>query len=268
MNRISRGRQIWRKLFEQGLGVTIPRPFFLSKPIFNCSAEDIEGDLRRWETGWGSRTRQPDIIRREVDVPEGVKRCEASLPALCLLPGGRWLISGFDDGSVWYFDLSHHETSSAGNLQRKLLIPSPFKGTQHDGSRIQVRLSVDFSSHEALGDSSITHHLQQFNLAVVACPKAWKTGATHVDVWQVLVPDGNEQTGGIRLGDHLSSFTEIATSSLEDCSLLGPALAYSLGIAPARCVVIVNWAEANGRSQEAIQRRYLPRLGMSVCDSS
>ncbi|KAH6911995.1 hypothetical protein BKA70DRAFT_1559498 [Coprinopsis sp. MPI-PUGE-AT-0042] len=262
MDRISRGSQIWRNLFVRNLGVTIPRPFFLSKPLKECSAGDIESDLRRWEIGWGPRTRRPNIIKREVDTPGDLKRYAVSLPAVCLLPGGRWLIAAFEDGSVWSFDLSQQETSPA-NLERKLLIPSPYKGTQHDGSRIQVRLSIDFTSSEALGESSRTHHLEQFNLAVIACPKVWKTAVTHVDVWQVHIPYGDGQESEMRLGDHLSSFTEIGTSALEDCSLLGPALAYSLGTAPARCVVIVNWSEANGKSKDAIQRRYLPHLALN-----
>ncbi|KAH6911997.1 hypothetical protein BKA70DRAFT_1559499 [Coprinopsis sp. MPI-PUGE-AT-0042] len=261
LNRISRGRHIWRNLFLTNLGTTIPRPFFLSKPLKDCSAGDIEADLRRWELGWRPRSRRPKIIERQVECVGDVERCRVNLPTLCMVPGGRWLIGGYEDGSIWQFDLSNHDPPS-GSITRKLLIPSPFKDTPLDGSPIQLRLSIDFSSCEALGKSLETYHLEQFNIAVVACPKDYRAASTHVDVWRVHVPKKEDSESDLRLTDHLSSFTEIGVPALEDCSLLGPTLAYSLGTWPARCAVIVSWSEANGKPKDSIERRYLPDSGM------
>ncbi|KAH6901423.1 hypothetical protein BKA70DRAFT_1309499 [Coprinopsis sp. MPI-PUGE-AT-0042] len=260
LNRVSRSRHIWRNIFLLGLGDTIPRPFFLSKPLQDCSAEDIEADLRRWETGWGSGPREPHIGKREVDSDQENKRSPASLQTLCLIPGGRWLIVGYEDGSVWSLDLSDHDGSS-GKICRKLLVPSPFESTEHSETRLQVKLSVDFSSDEALGDSQKTYHIQQFNIAVMVCPMKYKLASTHIDVWRVHVSNGSDRWG-LRLGEHLSSFTEIGTAALQDCSLLGSALAYSLGTAPATCVVIVRWPAANGKPKDKVNRHYLPGLAL------
>ncbi|KAH6911994.1 hypothetical protein BKA70DRAFT_1422715 [Coprinopsis sp. MPI-PUGE-AT-0042] len=260
-NRISRGRQVWRNLFLNNLGTTIPRPFFLSKPLSDCMADDIEADLRRWETGWGPPTRQPRIVKRGVDSVGDVPPClaRARAPTLCLLPGGRWLLAGYADGSVWSFDLSDSDTCRT-NVKRRLLVPSPFKDTEHENTKIQLQVAVDFSSPEALGDSLGTHVLQQFNIAVIACPEDWGLASTQVDVWRIYLPPHSAADSELRLGDRLSSFTEIGTAQLGGCSLLGPVVAYSLGFAPVKCVVVVPWLDANGKAKTAIKRRYLPHL--------
>lgn len=264
MKRVSRGRQIWRQLFLRNIGITIPYPFFLSKPLNDCSADDIEADLRRWESGWGSQSRQPKIDKCPVGRDQSVKEPPVSLQSTCLLPGGRWLIVGYEDGSVWSFDLLKQD-KPCGKVTRKLLIPSPFEGTEHDGSPIQVQLSIDFSSHEALGDSQDTYTLQQLNIAVVACPKMYRTASTRITVWRVHLSGGLDGAESeLCLGQQLSSFTEIWTAALKDCSLLGPALAYSMGLSPAKCVVVVRWSEAHGKSKDSLERQYLPQLALDV----
>ncbi|KAH6911983.1 hypothetical protein BKA70DRAFT_1535014 [Coprinopsis sp. MPI-PUGE-AT-0042] len=261
LDRISRGPQIWHRLFLLNLGTTIPRPFFLSQPLHDCSAHDIESDLQRWETGWGSATRQLIFHHLELD-NEDAKRHPSILQTHCLLPGGRWLIVGYEDGSVWSLDLLEHNRSS-GTVTRRLLIPSPFRGTDRDGSRMQLQISVDFSSDEALGDSVSTYHLQRFNIAVIACPRPCRLTSTRVDIWRVHIPSGSNRAGvGLCLGKHLCSFVEVGIITINDCSLLGPALAYSLETRRAKCVVVVRWLEANGKCESSLERRYLPQLAL------
>ncbi|KAJ3501356.1 hypothetical protein NMY22_g18956 [Coprinellus aureogranulatus] len=110
----------------------------------------------------------------------------------------------------------------------------------------------------ALGSSLPHYHLEQFNLAVVACPARYGSGPTKISVWRIHVPVGNNPQNTLRLGDCLSSFTEFPIDHIDDCSLYGSMVAYSMLLQPASCVVIVSWSEANGKASYELVRRYAP----------
>ncbi|KAJ3539678.1 hypothetical protein NMY22_g4623 [Coprinellus aureogranulatus] len=252
LNRITRTRQVWHHLLRRAVGMTIPHPFFLSKPLSDCSADDIETDLRRWESGWGS-PKKIKFVKRSRAALSGWRRPRGKMVASELLPGGRWLIAGYEDGSVWYFDLSP-DLIPAHRIKPALLISSSFSGV----IRIQMHISIDCASDMALGSSLSHYHLEQFNLAVVACPARYGSGPTKVSVWRIHVPVGNDPESSLRLGDCLSSFTEFGIDHIDDCSLYGPMVAYSMLLQPASCIVIVSWSEANGKASHELVRRYAP----------
>ncbi|KAJ3518295.1 hypothetical protein NMY22_g13751 [Coprinellus aureogranulatus] len=255
-DKILRGQQVWRALFRRSIGISIPTPFFLSNPLEECSAMDLERDLRRWENGWVSGRSLECSMRRVNRSAFGGLR--AKTHTLTLLPGGRWLLSGCDDGSVWYFDLSD-DSNPAAKLTPKKLLPSPFAGTPHAGSNISIEFSVDFTSKAALGQSGESHYLTQFHIVVVTWPEISQFAHTQVDVWRIHVSRdaGNE---GLIPGTQLSSFCETLTP-LRSCSLYGSSVAYALRTVPTPCSVIVDWADANGKIKgQDFVRRYIPSL--------
>lgn len=255
--RYAQGERIWQGFFHRSIGTSLPRPFFLPKPLAECSAQDLENELRRWEVGWVPQDPLPSSKRRVIASTLGGRH--AKMSTVFLLPGGRWLISGYADGSLWCFDLSGHPKE---RILPMPLLPSPFAGTEHSGGDTQIQVSIDFTSQDALGSSAHTHHLAQFNIAVLACPKRYEFAHTQVDVWRVHVLNGVGGEG-LKLGAHLSSFMETPTSGLLNCSLHGPSIAYTVRGIPARSVIVVDWADAKSKTMD-FQRYHLPGLTTTV----
>ncbi|KAJ3547457.1 hypothetical protein NMY22_g1640 [Coprinellus aureogranulatus] len=248
----------WYQLKHKLEDMPSPRNTLLGLPeeLIVCIAMDLERDLRRWENGWASGRSLECSMRRVNRSAFG--GLHAKTHTLTFLPGGRWLLPGCDDGSVWYFDLSDDSNPTA-KLTPKKLLPSPFAGTPHAGSNISIEFSVDFTSNAALGQSGESHYLTQFHIAVVTWPEVSQFAHTQVDVWRIHVSQdaGNE---GLIPGTQLSTFCETLTP-LRTCSLYGSSVAYALRTVPTPCSVIVDWADANGKikGQHSV-RRYIPSL--------
>lgn len=233
----------------------------MPKPIKECSAEEIEYSLRRWRSEW-----PPGGVMHQVkrSIVNGPPKSYAHSHSMVLTPGGRWAMTGYADGSVWCFDLSDNLASTA-DVEPFMLLPSRHIGVSVSKPDVQVFIAIDYTSDEAAGIASKTHHLTRFNMAVITCPFDYRsTGAsTHIDIWRVHLPGDKEiaPTGApqLVLGDHLSSFKDSGSGKLLSCSLYGKAVAYSMKSPPSQCTVIVEWAEADGKNEDqGAQRWYIP----------
>ncbi|KAF6754766.1 hypothetical protein DFP72DRAFT_898703 [Ephemerocybe angulata] len=256
----SSSRVAWRSVYLRCLGESLPRPFFLPKPIKECSAEEIEYSLRRWHSEWPPAGVMHQVKRSIVNGPP---KSYAHPHSMVVTPGGRWVLTGYADGSVWCFDLSDNLASTA-DVEPFLLLSPTHTGVSVSKPNVQVHIAIDYASDEAAGRASETHHLTRFNMAVVTCPFDYRlTGAyTHIDIWRVHLPGDKEiahtETPQLVLGDHLSSFKDSGSGKLLSCSLYEKVVAYSMK-SPSKCTVIVEWTEANGKNEDqGAQRWYIP----------
>lgn len=212
--------------------------------------------MRRWDAPWIAATPVRTVQRDVTLAPLGGHRFISR--TVTVGPGGRWSLACCEDGSVWYFDLSHDWTSTAP-LEPRLLIPafpppscvpeSDLKSTERS-----LDISVDWTSKEALGPSSKTHFLAQFNVAVLIC---WDVPRDPVrtDIWNIQVKEG-PRGPELFLGECLSTSIQDEYFSSASFCLYGPTLAYA---ARRSCTVsLVDWREVNGRRmREPFPVRYL-----------
>ncbi|KAF6754747.1 hypothetical protein DFP72DRAFT_898687 [Ephemerocybe angulata] len=253
----SSSRQAWRTVYLKCVGEILPKPFFMPKPIRECSAEEIEYSLRRWHAEWPPVGVMHQVKRSIVNGPP--KESYAHPHSMVVTPGGRWVMTGYADGSVWCFDLSDN-LASAADVEPFLLLPPTHIGVSVSNPNVQVQIAIDYTSDEAAGTASETHHLTQFNMAVVTGPFDYRsTGAyTHIDIWRVHL-SAHAETPQLQLSDHLSSFKDSGSGKLLSCSLYGKVVAYSMNSPPSECTVIVDWEEANGKNEDqGAQRWYIP----------
>ncbi|KAJ3495990.1 hypothetical protein NMY22_g19868 [Coprinellus aureogranulatus] len=137
------------------------------------------------------------------------------------------------------------------------LIPPPYLNSS--GFDVPIKLAVDLISEDSLGLSLASHHLVQFNIAVVTWRGECSINDTEINIWRVRL---DEDGGGLELDEHLSTFHDAPFLHVLDCSLLGPVVAYNLGdwaCAP-RSVIVVEWAKARGKPRDEVPRLYIPRL--------
>lgn len=254
-------RQVWSSFVRANIGITLPHPFFLPKPIQECSHAELESSIRRWEADWALTI--PLQMNRLPVMKEGPTRDPLLCTSICIVPGGQFLLAGLADGSVWTFDLSGGFVSTS-NVRARLLVPPPATLFETAGE-VQVRLAMDYISDEALGETAReTYHLSQFNLATIACPTEDESSSSHVNVWRIhLCPiataDGIFAGHEIRLGDHLCSYMESTTDCLSGLSLYGNIIAYSMQSPPTNCTVIVNWHDADAKKEDdELLRWYIP----------
>ncbi|KAF6755924.1 hypothetical protein DFP72DRAFT_847169 [Ephemerocybe angulata] len=190
-------------------------PFYAQawpKPIKECSADDIESSLQKWYAEWPAagavqRTRRvvkTDLLRGRMPIaPQWLRRW------VCLV-----------------FDLSDNPEAT-GDVEPFLLLPSTYPEAEVSGRGIQVFLSIDCASEEALGPTFETHHLAQFNVAIITCPYDYRStkASTSIDIWRIHIPEPGENDHRdppqLRLGSHLSTFKDSGTGKLLSCSL-GP----------------------------------------------
>lgn len=189
---------------------------------------------------------------------------EVDFSTMLIAPGGRWVILGRGDGSVWCIDLTD-DWQTSRDVEPRLLIPSSLPTSVAAGKRNQIRIAIDVYSEESLESSADVRHLTQFNLAVASCarnPQASNAShACHIAIWRVTL----SREEGLRQGDRLALFTDAATKNLRSVSLCGPAVAYAIDARPLNCVVIVNWMDAHGKNQtDPFVRRYITPCSATV----
>lgn len=171
------------------------------------------------------------------------------------------MIAAYSDGSVWSFDLSENWRIT-DPVAPTLLIASPFTENEISTNTIQIHLSLDFDSDEALGDSRDDYHLLQLNLAVVSAPvdERYESPYTRVDVYRIEVSsahfaDGEETSNvdqvssGQRLvvGSTLSSFKMPGFYGIFCCSLLSTDVAFATNI---NAIIVMDWVKATAQSRE------------------
>ncbi|KAJ3527793.1 hypothetical protein NMY22_g9651 [Coprinellus aureogranulatus] len=260
LDRITCSREVWCNLFHLGLGTTLPRPFFLPKCLRDCSARDLEQRLRQW--GGALPCSDPLRYKSRTLSEESPKLPSGSIFSSTILPGGRYIIAGCGDGSVWYYDLwAGGDPSTTTEVTLSCLIPSPYLNSS--GFDVPIKLAVDLLSEDSLGLSLTSHHLQQFNIAVVTWRGECSINDTEINIWRVRL---DEDGGGLELDEHLSTFHDAPFLHVLDCSLLGPVVAYNLGdwaCAP-RSVIVVEWAKARGKPRDEVPRLYIPRFPATV----
>ncbi|KAJ3509813.1 hypothetical protein NMY22_g16168 [Coprinellus aureogranulatus] len=269
LRRVCGTRQLWKHLFLESLGTTIPTPFFLSKPLAENSAEDLELALRRWQT---VKTPSNPVQHIQRDVQTEVQAGRQFLEYTAIMtPGGRWVLAGYSDGSVWYFDVSDDWTSTSP-IAPRLLVPGFTSEAVPPGGAVKMELAADWTSVEALGSSAASHCLTQFNLAVVVSmnhePPDTNDKPMHVNVWRVTVCEDAGETS-LKLDEQLSAFKEEPNDSISSFSLHGRMLAYTWSIEPRPIpyVVVVDWRDVNGKTpQEGLVRRCfrIPQEAQSV----
>jgi hypothetical protein len=172
-----------------------------------------------------------------------------------IVPGGRWLLAGCADGSVWCYDLdalSSPESSSfnAPPPPRLLLEPPLPEGTHARVSSVQF--SVDYTSEQVNSSNALADNfraLEHFNLAVVVSYGAYDASLypKSIQVWRVNVRTGaGNLPPSLQAHQRLSSFFEDTESHVHrSISLHGDHLAYCLR-SPIR-IVIVDWRLVNGK---------------------
>jgi hypothetical protein len=188
--------------------------------------------------------------------------------AVIVVPGGRWLLASFLDGSIRYVDL---EDPPSGDLHPHLLLPTPFSERDASTNRMEMQLSIDFTSDIASSTALGEHHLAEFNLGVVYSNRFEPMDDSRVRVWRVkvkfetVIDNSNHgvmwtRAVGLEAVDCLSSFNEECLRSLYHCHLQGSMIAYSTqlyGGYSAGYIVLVDWTQANGRAKDGrIQRWY------------
>ncbi|RXW24313.1 hypothetical protein EST38_g1531 [Candolleomyces aberdarensis] len=221
-------------IFLGYIGIVIPRPFFLPKPLLECSSGDIEGAIVSWMS--------PIALQTGVEPEKRVLSSDQNQngePFHCaqLLPEGRWLLTWAawgGDGCVRYFDLE--EASPVA----KLLVPNPSSPSANSPNFLE--LALDFISDEANAFSDGSHHLRQFNMALLH-PSDESTADGRVSVWRVKVKyakgegEATCQEFGLE-AECISSFYEGAFG-FNYLTLYGSTLAYSAS----GFVTIVDWVQ-------------------------
>ncbi|KAF6744952.1 hypothetical protein DFP72DRAFT_1092888 [Ephemerocybe angulata] len=160
LNKISSCREVWLAIYLRYMGIRIARPYFLPKPLNQCSASELEKAVVNWEASW------PNIIqtKRRIHEISGGSSGERPVPIhghIVLVPGGRWVLAGLKNGSVSYLDLN----SPLGTVALQLLIASP-RGPQpaRKDWPSQFRVTYDFASEQE--ESPQDHDMKAFRVAV------------------------------------------------------------------------------------------------------
>ncbi|KAJ2914610.1 hypothetical protein MD484_g5794, partial [Candolleomyces efflorescens] len=265
LREISHSRTVWYSIFLRYTETILPKPFFLPKPLKECSAQDIEDELTRWvgrSKTVGSIQHEESLVSPNVAASQAVVNGDA----VALVPGARWMVAGFFDGSIRYFDF---EDAQSGDISPHPLISTPFSEREASSNEMEMRLSIDFTSEIAFSTAPGEHYLTQFNLGVVYSNGSLVDDSL-VRVWRVRVKfeggiDGLGRHGGGRaLGleavECLSAFAERPVWNIYHCHLWGSMIAYSTKLHGGDSddyIMLVNWLQANGRAKyEGIERWY------------
>ncbi|KAJ2919445.1 hypothetical protein MD484_g1020, partial [Candolleomyces efflorescens] len=223
----------------------MPTPFILPKSLSQSSSKTIERIVLKSQAELVVPI--SPVATHPFDIPH------TSVVTIHLVPGGRWLLVGCKDGSVWYYDLDLCSSNSSDFLpqagQPRLLLESPLATQQASRNLAGVFIAVDYTSELVNASESPFKVLESFNLAVAVTMKpAGVDSAVHsFQVWRVDVASSPDQKELAKLKPlHCLSSFEDACSIINDISIRGPHFAYCLAW-PAGAVVIVDWHSVNGK---------------------
>jgi hypothetical protein len=178
-----------------------------------------------------------------------------SVVTIHLVPGGRWLLVGCRDGSVWYYDL---DPSCSTNVKfspqagrPRLLLESPLATQQASKNLAGVFIAIDHTSQLVNSSESPFKVLESFNLAVAVTikPAGVDSAAHSFQVWRVDVVTGRpdrEESTKLKPLQRLSSFKD-ACSIINDISIHDFHFAYCLAYPPG-ATVIVDWRSVNEKA--------------------
>jgi hypothetical protein len=237
---------VWTELFQRYLEVSMPTPFILPKPLSECSSAEIERVVWTSQAGLimprSFMAGQPHSL----DIPN-TRAIE-----LEIIPGGRWLLAGCADGTVWSYDLdalSSPESNSSNEARspRLLLEPPVPEGTHKRVASVQF--SVDYTSEQVNSNNADNFKaLEHFNIAVVVTYRAHHA-VVHpksFQIWRVHAKTGAENlTTILQAQECLSSFSEDAEDVVDSISLHGNHVAYCLALSVQ--IIIVDWRSLNGK---------------------
>jgi len=128
----SLARPVWLSLVQWYSDTIQPRPFWLEKPLDLYTDRELEYLILRWQSARAAGRGPMQPMELPLSIPENY------LQSAHLLPGGRWLLFGTNDGSVKYHDLNSHRKIS----EAVTLVPSQFD----QDANTTVLLSVDMDS--------------------------------------------------------------------------------------------------------------------------
>ncbi|KAF8649275.1 hypothetical protein AX16_005903 [Volvariella volvacea WC 439] len=232
----SKTKFVWQAIAQKELSHNSNHPseLFLERPINTYTAQELERLILRWksaEIGWTTDDGVPARERRLQLERSPSTRVEC----IHLVKGGRWLLVALSSGSVLFYDLDEKDP-----IQRILIPPS--------GSTIGLRkMDVDIDT------SSPT---LAFKLALLPVQKA-QTISYVLEVWHVsLVRDTNcdtkcntnydtnsESSPLTLVAQRLVSFHPEPYGPVNDVSILGDRLAYSVTDEKACYAIVVRWTD-------------------------
>ncbi|RXW13578.1 hypothetical protein EST38_g12276 [Candolleomyces aberdarensis] len=262
----SRSKDVWTELLRRYVQHSMPTPSNLPRSLSQCSSDVIENIVVKSQTEL--------IIANSIVASHSFNIPDTSVRTIHLVPGGRWLLAGCADGSVWYYDLdllsSTNDGSSTQAGRPHLLLESPLSAQQVSENRAGVFIAIDHTSKLVNASKNPYKALESFNLAVtVTIMPAGIRSATHsFQVWRVDVVTNASNKGeptGIKALQRLSFFKDTACT-IKDISIHDIHLAYCLAH-PSGTTVIVDWRSVNEKaatSDSDFTRWYLESSAGSV----
>ena len=224
----------------------MPTPFILPKPLLDCSSETIETMVLKSQAEL--YVPSSALATYTFDIPK------TSVASIHLVPGGRWLLVGCRDGSVWYYDLdlvcSTDLDSPQPAGQPGLLLRSPLTAEQASKNRATVLFAIDHTSELLNPPKELSKVLEHFNLAVAVTlkPKQGQPVNHWFHIWRVGAITGpTAQRGSTELQAlQRLSFFEDSDVVISDISIHGIHFAYALSC-PSGITMIVDWRLVNDK---------------------
>ncbi|KAF8896889.1 hypothetical protein CPB84DRAFT_1203209 [Gymnopilus junonius] len=253
MSEASRTKMLWTHLFSLHKDPWLQAPR-LERPIEQYSSTELEALVLRWIS---SGKTCEEIIHKGSNYKGGVIQTREiksqKVECMCLIKGGRWLLTAFRNGSVYYCDLN------SATLQKVPLIQKQVNLKTHPDSRIFMTVDVD-------EDSSVL----SFNIALIfiqarSSEPPYETGwqffnsnlskvakkAQQVQIWHVnlVVEESSRVTDGLAATKLTSFLLDPNVVWIHSYSLLGSHIALGIhcyylepnGIKECYCTMIIEW---------------------------
>ncbi|KAJ2919398.1 hypothetical protein MD484_g1024, partial [Candolleomyces efflorescens] len=175
---------------------------------------------------------------------------KTSVASMHLVPGGRWLLVGCRDGSVWYYDLDmacFTDMDSPQSRQPRLLLKSPLATEQASKNRAMVLFAIDHTSELLNPSKDLYKVLEHFNLAVAVTlkPQAGQPASHWFQIWRVGAITAQRSSTELQALQRLSFF-EDSDVTISDISIHGIHFAYALSC-PSGTTMIVDWRLVNDK---------------------
>ncbi|KAJ2925904.1 hypothetical protein H1R20_g11190, partial [Candolleomyces eurysporus] len=239
-------KDVWTELLRRYVQYSMPTPFILPRSLSQCSSDVIESIVLKSQAELVIPS--SIVASHSFDIPD------TSVRTIHLVPGGRWLLAGCTDGSVWYYDLDLLSTDVGSSTQAgrpHLLLESPLSAQQASENQAGIFIAIDHTSELVNASKNPYKVLESFNLAVAVTimPAGIRSVAHSFQVWRVDVvtnaSDKRELTE-IKALQRLSFFNDTACI-IKDISIHDIHLAYCLAH-PSGTTVIVDWCSVNEKS--------------------